>query len=154
MQTEDNWVIIQTMRKAKCRLHDLTYPCCLWLQRGIQATYPLLFLKGCQNLLYQVVLFQTFCDDANMRVAANLNTLRDPVQLQGFKSMVRSRFINLLDLGIQMRVYAFQVDKRNWLKRLTFLILKLVGLQRWTNISTIGCVSLNDEPGPGITQPF
>ena len=34
-------------------------------------------------------LFQTFCEEANMRVTANLNTLRDPVQLKGFKSMGR-----------------------------------------------------------------
>merc|ERR1712088_512122 len=37
---------------------------------------------------HEELITKTFCDEANRRVEANLNTLRDPVQLQGFKNMV------------------------------------------------------------------
>jgi len=43
---------------------------------------------GAASARHEELITKTFCDEANMRVAANLNTLRDPVQLQGFKSMV------------------------------------------------------------------
>ena len=122
-----------------CRqsMHTVYLKICLPYLRNMSLPSPQVHFMGSPILLFKptflfpsylkscclVVLFQTFCDEANMRVAANLNTLRDPVQLQGFKSMVsnesnRSPMFSDLEISVSKNCR----KDRPWVASFRFLV--------------------------------